>query len=326
MGGEPRLAQLLEWLGAIKARAMMLAVRLQRRPSRRPAVQYEPSQADLVMRRWLGPLLRLPIPRGAGVAASVLIIGGSATFGIIRGNHVDEFFGGLRDVRDELSNAAGLRVVSIALSGHRQITREEVLAIAGITGRSSLLFLDVDAAREKLKANPWIADATLLKLYPDRLQIGITERRPYALWQKNGHVSVIARDGTILEPYVAQRFTRLPLVVGQGAETRVEAVLAMLDRHPDIRDQVKASIFVGERRWNLRLRNGIDVRLPEADPDRALDKLQAFDRDKKLLSRDITAIDMRLDDRVTVRLSDAAAQARADAIKSKAKKKPGSDA
>jgi len=325
MGGEQRLAQLLERFGPIRARLSALAVRLQRRPTRRPSAAIEPSQYDLMLRRWLGPLQKLPIPRGAGLAATVLIIGGSITLGVVRGNHVEEFFTGVQDLRDELSNALGFRVVSIALSGHKQVTREEVLAIAGITGRSSLLFFDVDAAREKLKANPWIADATLLKLYPDRLRIGITERRPYALWQKNGHVSVIAQDGTILEPYVAQRFTRLPLVVGTGAETRVEAVLAMLERHPSIRDQVKASILVGERRWNLRLRNGMDIRLPETDPDAALDKLQALDHDRKLLSKDIVAVDLRLADRVVVRLSDAAAQARADALKAKTKKK-GSDA
>jgi cell division protein FtsQ len=87
--------------------------------------------------------------------------------------------------------------------------------------------------------------------------------------------------------------------------------------------QLRASIFVAERRWNLRLNNGIDVRLPEGDIEEALDRLVALDRDKKLLSRDIVAVDLRLPDRVSVRLSDAAAQAREDAAKDKKKKKAG---
>jgi cell division protein FtsQ len=86
---------------------------------------------------------------------------------------------------------------------------------------------------------------------------------------------------------------------------------------------VRASVLVAERRWNLRLNNGIDVRLPEADVEQALDRLVALDRDKKLLSRDIVAVDLRLPDRVTVRLSDAAAQVRDDALKDKKKKKAG---
>ena len=100
----------------------------------------------------------------------------------------------------------------------------------------------------------------------------------------------------------------------------------MLDRYPDIRAVLRASILVAERRWNLRLKNGIDVRLPETDVEQALDTLVALDRDKKLLSRDIVAVDLRLPDRVTVRLSDEAAQAREDALKDKRRKKKGGDA
>ena len=83
---------------------------------------------------------------------------------------------------------------------------------------------------------------------------------------------------------------------------------------------------MAERRWNLRLTNGIDVRLPETNVAAALDRLVELDRDKKLLSRDITMVDLRLPDRVTVRLSDAAAPARDEALKATKKKKKGGDA
>jgi cell division protein FtsQ len=175
-------------------------------------------------------------------------------------------------------------------------------------------------------ANPWIADAAILKLYPDRLQITVTERQAFALWQEDGRLSVIAADGTVLEPFVEDRYRSLPLVVGRGAERQAKDFLAVVDRHPDIRALVRASILVAQRRWNLRLSNGIDVRLPEGNVATALDRLVMLDREKKLLSRDIVAVDLRLPDRVSVRLSDAAAQARDDALKAKDKKKKGGDA
>ena len=55
-------------------------------------------------------------------------------------------------------------------------------------------------------------------------------------------------------------------------------------------------------------------------------RLVALDHDKKLLSRDITVVDLRLPDRVSVRLSDATAQARDEALKANGKKKKGGDA
>jgi cell division protein FtsQ len=274
------------------------------------------------LQRW-SLLLSTQLPRGAGVMATAAVMLASVAYGTVKGDHVPTVITALKDVRDAAANAAGFRIVSIALAGNHHVSREEVLAIAGVTGTSSLLFLDVEQARERLKTNPWIADASVLKLYPGELQIAIKERLAFALWQKDGRVSVIADDGTVLEPFVAPSLIRLPLVVGSGAETRAKEFLALLDRYPQVRDFVRASVLVGERRWNLRLKNGIDVRLPESDTAAGLERLVALDREKNLITRDIVAIDLRLPDRVTVRLSDAAAQARADTLKDKKPKKKG---
>jgi cell division protein FtsQ len=130
----------------------------------------------------------------------------------------------------------------------------------------------------------------------------------------------------VLEPYVNPRLIRLPLVVGRGAELRAKEFLAILARYPDLRDQVRASVLIGERRWNLRLRNGLDIRLPETKVEQALITLAQLDKDKKLLSRDIVSVDLRLPDRVTVRLSEAAAAARAEALKDKKPVKKGTSA
>jgi len=198
--------------------------------------------------------------------------------------------------------------------------------VGGVNGRSSLLFLDAAAVRDKLKADPWIADATVQKLYPGRLQIAITERAPYALWQESGRVSVIAEDGAVLEPYVARRFVSLPLVVGKGAQTRASDFLTLLAQYPQVRAAVKAIVFVGERRWNLRLADGVDVRLPEHGVEKALATLTRLDREDSLFSRDITAIDMRLPDRLTVRLSEDAAKVRDESMKDKKSKRKAGDA
>jgi cell division protein FtsQ len=281
------------------------------------------SRFTQLMDRW-SSLVNARWPRGVGIAGTVVVILASLAYGAIKGDHVPSIIAALKDARDGAANAAGFRIVSVALAGQHHVSREDVLAAAGVTGTTSLLFLDVEQTRERLKTNPWIADATVLKLYPGELQIGIKEREAFALWQKDGQVYVIAEDGTVLEPYVSPRLIELPLVVGRGAETRAKEFLALLDRYPALRAFVRATVLVGERRWNLRLKNGIDVRLPETDIAPALARLVALDKEKNLITRDIVAIDLRLPDRVTVRLSEAAAQARIDAAKDKAKKKGGS--
>jgi cell division protein FtsQ len=248
---------------------------------------------------------------------------GSATLGVIKGGHVDVVLGQLADGRNALANSAGFHITSVTINGRRQLSQDEVLGIGGVNGRSSLLFLDAATVRDKLKANPWIAEATVLKFYPGQLQIDLVERTAFALWQQEGRLSVIAEDGAVLEPYVARRFMSLPLVVGKGAETRARDFLALLARYPQVHSVTKAAIFVGERRWNLRLKDGLDIRLPENDVGNALAALSRMDREDRLFSRDIVAVDMRLPDRLTVQLSEDAAKAREELFKDKKKKKAG---
>jgi cell division protein FtsQ len=274
-------------------------------------------------RRWFLRLHDMRVPRGAGVIASALLILSSAGYGAFRGGHGPDVMAALTDGRDAAANAVGFRITSIALAGGKQVTREEILTAAGVTGRTSLLFLDAGAARARLKSNPWIAEATILKLYPGQLRIDITEREAFALWQKDRQVAVISRDGTVVEAFVDRRFAKLPFVVGAGAESKAREFLAVLDKYPALRDQTKASVLVADRRWNLQLKNGIEIKLPEQEIERALETLVTLDRDKKLLSRDIAAVDLRLSDRVSVRLSDEAHAVRQEQLKPKPKRRGG---
>src|SRR5208337_3176993 len=143
----------------------------------------------------------------------LLILLGSTGFGVVKGGHLEALETRLSDTRNAIANSAGFRITAVAISGRKQLSQDEVLAIGGVNGRSSLLFLDAAAVRDKLKANPWIADATVLKLYPGQLQIDIVERSAFALWQQDGRLSVIADDGAVLEPYLSRCFISLPLVV-----------------------------------------------------------------------------------------------------------------
>ncbi|PAY03971.1 cell division protein FtsQ [Bradyrhizobium sp. UFLA03-84] len=303
---------LREYVGAHLARR-------RQRPAKRPQVidREPPNRYIQMVERYL--------PRRIGLVATLAILFGSLGFGIVRGGHVEEFTTALSDTRNALANSAGFRITTVGINGRKQLSQDEVLAIGGVNGRSSLLFLDADTVRAKLKANPWIADATILKLYPGRLQIDIVERTAFALWQQNGRLSVIASDGAVLEPYVTRRFLNLPLVVGKGADTRAQDFLALLDRYPQVRSVTKAAIFVGERRWNLRLKDGLDVRLPENDVGNALAALSKLDKDEKLFSRDIVAVDMRLPDRLIVQLSEEAGKARDELFKDKKSKKKAGD-
>lgn len=278
------------------------------------------------LRRFFHRLVDLDPPRGVGTFAVVTLLTSSIAYGVSKGDHGAELAANLNTLCDAAANAAGFRISSVALNGEHRLTRDSILAAAGVTPDRSLLCLDATATRDHIAALPWVSSATVLKLYPGRLQVDVTERRPIAVWQKDGAVNIIATDGTVLEPYGDPRFANLPLVVGDGADHASESFLATLERSPQLRKEVKAAVLVARRRWNLILKNDVEVQLPEKSPDAALALLTQLDQGKKLLSRDIVIVDLRLPDRVRVRLSDDAAQARDEALKDKKPKAKRNDA
>ena len=161
------------------------------------------------------------------------------------------------------------------------------------------------------------------KLYPDRLLLDIKERGASALWQKDGEVAVIAADGTAIDAVKDDRFAHLPFVVGDGANKRVNEYQKIVEAAGDMRSRIRAGVLISQRRWNLKLTSGIDVKLPEEAPEVAMARLAHFAHDYRLLDKDIIIIDMRVPGKVVLRLSEEAAAQRAEALAKTSKNKRG---
>jgi cell division protein FtsQ len=132
--------------------------------------------------------------------------------------------------------------------------------------------------------------------------VRIVERKPVALWQNEGDIVVVDMDGHPIPGEEVSRFSDLPLVVGKGAEAAVGSLFKLVATQPKLKSRLKAAVRVGERRWNLRLDNGVEVRLPEEGAEAALGELVRLDREQEILARDIKAIDLRFPDRFIVKL------------------------
>ena len=192
------------------------------------------------------------------------------------------------------------------------MSEPRILAIAGIDASRSLPFFDVAEAKARLEADPLIKQASVRKLYPNQVVIDIVERTPYAVWQKDGDVSAIAADGAPIDEVADGRYADLPFVVGEGANARVREYVQLLDAMDELKPRVEAGVLVGQRRWNLRLKSGVDIKLPEDNPQAAVTELLRLQRQSRILDKDMLALDFRVPGRVFVRLTEDAAAAWAE--------------
>jgi cell division protein FtsQ len=266
--------------------------------------------------RWTSHFAK-PAPRGVGLALAVALLGGVTVVGALRGGEYEAFAAREGGVGDFAARALGFGVAAFTIAGQSQISEREILTLAGVDANSSLPFFDAVEARKNLEALPLIKQASVRKLYPDRIVIDIVERTPAALWQKDGELSAIAADGTVIDKAADGRYAALPFVVGEGANDRVGEFNALLDASAELRPKILAGILVGDRRWSLKMRSGVEVKLPEDDPQAAMATLLEMQRQSRILDRDILSVDLRVPGKVFARLSEEAAAARAAATKPK---------
>jgi len=185
------------------------------------------------------------------------------------------------------------------------LPRETVRLASGLEIGTPIFAFEPEAIRTRLERLAWIERAVVSRLLPGIAVIKIQERTPFALWQLDGARYLIDDGGIVITTADLHRFAGLPWIVGARKPDTAKRLFATLSSEPDLGRRVEAVIRVGERRWDLRLDNGIDVRLPEAGETWAWRELARLDRRHALLARSISAIDLRIPGRVVVIRRDA---------------------
>lgn len=201
----------------------------------------------------------------------------------------------------------GLTVKHVFVTGRGETSKTQVLGAMGVRSGQSILDFDPAQARRHLLQLGWVEMARVERRLPDTILVHLSERQALALWQHKGRHVLIDRGGKPITRQNLARFAHLPVVVGKDAPAAAAALIDMLSQKPALFAHVAAAVRIGSRRWDVRLKNGIKVNLPEIQATDAWDRLAALVDEHRIFERDVAAIDLRLPDRLVLRLTPEAA-------------------
>ncbi len=262
-------------------------------PRRASSAKDRPSALKLMLRRQR----RFARPLGLGVALLGVVL---IAYGALHGRAVGSG-GSILGWRERLGRAIGLSVQTVDIDG-RANTPEPLLREAiGIRAGDPIFGVSIEAARQRIESLSWVEHAVVERRLPGTIHVSLIERRPFAIWQSQGKFQLIGRRGDVVANEDVSAFASLPLVVGAGAPSHAADLLDALQGQPALAARVAAAVRVGERRWNLQLKNGITVMLPESHAAAAIARLMELQTADALLDRPIAAVDLRLPDRLVVR-------------------------
>lgn len=250
------------------------------------------------------PSRRSPARRGAGLRRYGLYAGVAGTLAFSALTNVG---GGSRETPwspptiDALAARAGLGLDQVSVSGHRFTPDADILDALDLAHVRSHAGLDVRTIRERIERLPWVRTAAITRALPDRLDIRILERTPYAVWSFGGRDILVDDTGRRLGPAPPGAFEHLPRVAGPGAGEEARSLFSALDGFPDVAARLTQAERVGERRWSITLAGSTIVHLPAHGIEQALAGLVAGPPGARLLDRPLAMIDLRAQGRVVVR-------------------------
>ena len=191
----------------------------------------------------------------------------------------------------------GFQFKELFISGQTHMKDAEILSTIGHTYNDPLFSIDIDLIRENLQKNHWVKNAVVIRKLPDKIHISIIEKAPIALWQNNKKRYLIDTNGEIIMDNDLHSFKHLPYVVGEGANIYAEELIKNISNYPNISSYIDSYVRLGSRRWDLLLKNGTVIKMPESNFTDALENLNKLHMDKNIFENNVKIIDLRVPNR-----------------------------
>ena len=248
-----------------------------------------------------GLFQRLGVAGSAGVAGFLgvmaLILWISGLFGMA----IDSISRTSARMSANLMVAAGYQIETVSVTGRQNTTMAAIENALGPVRGMSLLHFDSDHARARIEELGWVRSASVMRLWPDQVSISIRERKPAAIWQIRQAFYLIDAEGAIIRSIGAREYHGLPLIVGEGAPEAASEILMAMRKHSVFEGRVAGLVRMRGRRWNIRLSNDMDIKLPELDFRSAIEELALLQESASILDRGFVYIDFRDPERVVFR-------------------------
>lgn len=236
-------------------------------------------------------------------AAVAIVLGAAGGFWMWKNSVISRSITAMVDGGYQATADVGISLQSLYLEGRNRTAMADIEQALGVSKGDPILQASLSGMRERLEKIPSVKTAAVERALPGTLYVRIVEREPVALWQHAGKIALVDDNGVVMDDLDSAPYRHLPLIVGPGAPAHIAELLGILVQEPELRKRFTAAVWVGDRRWNIRLSGDVEVKLPEKDAIDAWKTLGGLQAHQQLLDRDVKAIDLRAPGKLFIKLS-----------------------
>ena len=191
---------------------------------------------------------------------------------------------------------------ALSIQGSSDSLNAEIREILGLNFPISSFDLDLADLRNRVLSLPPVETAEVRLEGSSILHVKVKEKVPALLLKDDTGIHVLNKNGDYIRPLLStENGSKLPVITGEGAQKAAAEAFILFSALHDKLDEVRGLVLVGGRRWNIVLKSGQVIMLPEKKSEQAVQKILILDKAEKILSRDIAVLDFRLPYRITLR-------------------------
>lgn len=202
-------------------------------------------------------------------------------------------------------NKVGFTLDDVIIETRNKTSLKDIEKALRLDRDTNILNIDVLEIKHQLELLPWIKTATVKReFFPNIIHILLKEKNVESLWQVDGKFYPIDDDGKVINAdFVPSK--PIMLIVGKGAPENFKELLQIIKKDNEIFERIKVANFISERRWNVildHIESGITIKLPETGIEETWNKLIKINETKGIFKRKLTIIDLRLPNKVIVKI------------------------
>lgn len=206
----------------------------------------------------------------------------------------------------QMTAEIGFAVENLYIEGRFYTDTSSLKTLLNIEKGDSIFAFNPKDKKEQLEKLTWVSRADVQRKLPNDIYIYIEERQPLALYQEGKTLHLVDGEGGIIKAGNLKRFEELVIVSSDRSGNTflkdVPPLFTLIIAEPVIEKRLDRIRRISERRWDLYLKNGTIIKLPEDNTGFHLRRLALLHEEHKIFDKNIEVIDARKQDRIFVKI------------------------
>ncbi len=184
------------------------------------------------------------------------------------------------------------KLKKVDINGTRNIDLKIIRNLFKKEINNPIFFININKIKNKIEEIELVKKVHIERVYPDKIQIKIEEKIPISIINFNNDFQLFTNDGSKFNINDLSKFQSLPILRGKNVEKKVFEIIDLIN-NLEFKDEIWSVEYVNQRRYNLWLKKGIKIMLPEKNKKNSIFTLNKLHFNYNIIDGNFIEIDLR---------------------------------